>query len=152
LAHKPEPLGDGLVRNWRLAPPAVAATSPGTPVPHSVVWRFADGTPVPRMPEPASAEVGQALSQGAPQGPTRIEMTLPRTGTGTARFHLVESSGNPALDRLALQQMAQRAGDWERNNLFRKAATESDRFLPENGFTETIEVEWRMVGAEAEKK
>jgi hypothetical protein len=147
-----EALADSLVRHWRSAQPAVVATSMGTAVPRSVLWRFADGTPVPRMPEPIAADISEAWRQGTPQNPTRIDVSLPRSGTGTARLRLVDSCGNAALDRVALQQVAFRAADWERNNQFRKTVGDSDRFVPENDFTETIEVEWRLATAEAEKK
>ncbi len=140
------PVGDALRDEWRFELPAgpVAGVAPAV-APHAVVWRFADGARLENMPEPTSAELAGALAAGAPTGPTRFTVILEPEAPG--RLRLDASCGNVRLDRLALNRLAGRLWEWEREALRRHDRPLPDRFAGDAGYRETVEVEWRLAVA-----
>ena len=143
LASPAEDLAASMSRQWSVALPLGEDASPLPALNQSVIWRFEDGTPLINPGDIPAAELRQALPAGKPQSPTRIQVTLQeRAGT---RVVLRDSCGNAALDALALQRVAARAMEWERSLTFRQPSTETERFSFTNDFSQTIEVEWRLL-------
>lgn len=143
------PVGAALREEWRFELPAgaVAGVAP-VAAPHAVIWRFADGVRLENMPEPPPGELAGALAAGAPSGPSRFTVILEPEAPG--RLRLDASCGNPRLDRLALNRLATRLWEWEREALRRHDRPFPDRFAGGTGYRETVEVEWRLAAAPAE--
>jgi len=137
------PVGAALREEWRFELPAgaVAGVTPVT-APHAVVWRFADGVPLENMPEPPPLELAGALAAGTPTGPSRFTVILEPEAPG--RLRLDASCGNARLDRLALNRLATRLWEWEREAVRRHDRPLPDRFAGDTGYRETVEVEWRL--------
>lgn len=140
------PVGAALRDEWRFELPAgtMAGVAPAA-APHVVVWRFADGVRLENMPEPTPAELAVALAAGTPTGPTRFTVILEPEAPG--RLRLDASCGNARLDRLALNRLATRLWEWEREALRRHDRPLPDRFAGDTGYRETVEVEWRLAVA-----
>lgn len=140
------PVGGALREEWRFELPAgaVAGVTPAA-APRAVVWRFADGGRLENMPEPTPAELTGALAAGAPTGPSRFTVILEPEAPG--RLRLDASCGNARLDRLALNRLATRLWEWEREALRRHDRPLPDRFAGDTGYRETVEVEWRLAVA-----
>ena len=137
-------VGSALREEWRFELPAgaVAGVSP-VAAPPAVIWRFADGVRLENMPEPPPLELAGALAAGAPTGPSRFMVILEPEAPG--RLRLDASCGNVRLDRLALNRLATRLWEWEREALRRHDRPLPDRFAGDTGYRETVEVEWRLV-------
>ncbi|MFA5205384.1 MAG: hypothetical protein WC708_13385 [Lentisphaeria bacterium] len=140
------PVAAALREDWRFDLPG-GATSVAAPAaaPQAVVWRFADGVLLEGVADPPAAELAAALAGGAPRGPSRFAVMLEPESPG--RLRLTESCGNPRLDRLALNRLAARLWEWEREALRRHARPLPDRFAGDNGYREAVEVEWRLAAA-----
>ncbi|MFA4944644.1 MAG: hypothetical protein WC789_08095 [Lentisphaeria bacterium] len=140
LGPGPTPLPQALGTGWPTRQPEPEETGGPPPLPPAlppkgVIWRFADGAPVPTPPDFALDALRNAFAPAAPTAPSRFELCLPREGS-PFRLRLLAGSGNPGLDRLAYAGLGPLILAWE-------AQPPAGRFTPAGGRREIIEVEWR---------
>ena len=135
----PETIG----QNWPLVIPATHEEAPPGKLPAVTLWRFADGTLLAPAPGNPQNEEGKSGANPPPTAPCRFEVRLPQTPF-QSRIRLTDSSGNPRLDRLALQLLSTRVRQWEQLRLAKKNSRETARFAADTEFTQIIEVEWRL--------
>ncbi len=139
------PMTDAIGRHWPATLPAERSPVRSAALPARVLWRFADGTPMAAPPAPDEEAVRKAAADKAPTGPVRFEIRLAAPPL-QARLLLVDSCGNAKLDELALQALNRRMCRWERAHVAHLADPDLPRFTPENGSTQIIEAEWRLLG------
>ena len=139
LPPSPEAIG----RHWPAGHPADDDAPAPAALPTGTIWRFADGVPMASPPVLSADIVQAALAEKVPTGPARFEISAPQPPL-KGRLRLTGSSGNPSLDRLALEGLTRSLRKWERERLARKPGRDLERFPEENGFTQTVEVEWRL--------
>ena len=116
-------------------------------LPAQVLWREPDGKAVEKPPKLPDKDVATALASARVTAPTRVE--IDRAGDA-CRIVLRGSSGNPALDQMALTAIGQRVAVAEGQALCSREGL-AGPFSPEPGNRRTIEVEWRLMPASGQE-
>jgi len=143
LANAIPALPEHLQRSYRTLSPSLVERPLPVVLPHTVIWRFENGTLLTGIAEIPETELKEALSLGMVQNTTRFKAMV-SSGVPT-RLYLVQSSGNAALDRLALQRLSAKLLDWERFLISGQKTPELERFVAAGNTSLVIEAEWRLV-------